>query len=267
MNRHAPSLASVLAGLALLPATSAAAQDPPSYHHACHEVVAFVAVDFANARSFVPARYPLHDNGSGKVEVVVRTYACREHVGGETVDATGAITGVTVDPPQGESSDGACCNWYLRSWASDNRALVAWLKDGLPSLPVRFVDGLERDYDARLAAAAAGEPNYRFRALSPAHSPFTMTALAGGPLASFPIAVRWWHDTPDGRTVKFTATAREAGDFMFGRAEGEVCTSPHTELGVMLGGDCGVMGGLSSSNRWERGTTTKQLGQGGSPGR
>jgi hypothetical protein len=212
----------------------------------CREVQAFIAVPEENVRSRVPAAYALARSADGRALVFVRTIACEAMiVDGVSAPAKLASFGAVVEPPgetggcfsrtieqaSGALADAAVaryCDDYAFFGAFDNARVVAWFRQGTPTIPAYHVRDFSNEYRDTISPV---EPNFHARIGRPAPSRFEMTAIAEHHPCGCPMHVGIWRDTPTGR-VKFSF---ESGAIDFGRALVEVRAERGSEMAEILG--------------------------------
>jgi hypothetical protein len=192
----------------------------------CHEILAFISgVPRENADAYLPPGYTAIDPESPQrdAEVVLRAAECDVTVGGATRRTRFAEARITVEPP--EASEGALLDWYLLSWATDNRALRRWARTGTGADGVvRYSDRIEYGFDP--------EPFLVVDAPEPAAWAYTIDALAprGTGAPGIPITINLWRDTGVG-SVRFR---RAADAVQVVPTQGRVGTPCGSELAALL---------------------------------
>jgi len=208
----------------------------------CEEHEAWVDGDARAVAAALPKAYTPLTDASGNPVVFARAEHCAAvNVGGKSRPATLADWGVVVNSPDGFGcASGApviggvkgdlppICNWYPLALVSDDPGLIAWLRDGTPSLPVSYTPKLTY----RLGSPdALGRTAFHFSTPRQSRASFSLDDVSSfnpGPLS---LRGGYWFATPNG-TVKLDVST---DDLTSGRADTTLRAAPGSPLARLMG--------------------------------
>lgn len=245
----------------------------PVVYENCDERFYWGLGDAAAVRDAVPPAYePVPDGPSGQPMLRVATSRCEgvQVPGGVPQPTTTVLLTAVIESPDG----GGClsnspivgdlngdavpnCNQYVLIWATDNAELVDWATDGIPDMPVTFVEDLSFDQD-ELDATRAGAP-FHFEAGATTPWPFELDLLVRERPVPVPIQVSFWADTSVG-TMKLTFATN---DVALHEASGTLHVGAGTEMARLYNSEMPsealsfstIVGGI----HWGRGELSKDL--------
>src|SRR4051794_18593731 len=231
----------MLLAVLLVLMTSAAARaastatPPPVMDVGCEEHEVWADGDAAAIAARLPAKYTAAiDPSSGAPMIFARALRCGQRLVADygividSPDGYGCASGLPVAGPTVGNSP-PMCDWYTLSYVTNDQAIVDWLQQGTPTIPIRYVPGLVYQMGT---PDAQGNSAFHFAAAAPSPSAYTIDDVSS--LRPGQISLRgayYFPDTPQG-TVKILVST---DDLTAGPADSTLRAAAGSELAAIMG--------------------------------